>query len=130
MELKISSPHLAVVYFRLFLSAFGQATVDGAINFSAASAADIAGAGGTAAAYLQPLVAAATAAGTASTAATLGQASTAEVGGGGLFLPGPAAAGIGPDGLPCQPDLPGIKLSNYLTHESVSRHVMLSLSFN
>merc|ERR1719391_996020 len=77
---------------------------EGAINFSAASAADIAGAGGSAAAaaaYLQPLVAAATAAGTASTTGA------AESGGGGLFLPGPAAAGIGPDGLPCQPDLPG-----------------------
>ena len=98
----------------LFLSAFGQATMqEGAINFSAASAADIAGAGGSAAAaaaYLQPLVAAATAAGTASTTGA------AESGGGGLFLPGPAAAGIGPDGLPCQPDLPGIKLSNHLTH--------------
>ena len=89
-------------FILLFLSAFGQATVDGAINFSAASAADIAGAGGSAAAaYLQPLVAAATAAGTASTTGA------AEAGGGGLFLPGPAAAGIGPDGLPCQPDLPG-----------------------
>ena len=101
-----------VDFILLFLSAFGQATVDGAINFSAASAADIAGAGGSAAAaYLQPLVAAATAAGTASTTGA------AEVGGGGLFLPGPAAAGIGPDGLPCQPDLPGIKLSNHLvTH--------------
>ena len=100
------------------MSAFGQATVDGAINFSAASAADIAGAGGSAAAaYLQPLVAAATAAGTASTTGA------AEAGGGGLFLPGPAAAGIGPDGLPCQPDLPGINLSNY----STQLHVLADL---
>ena len=69
------------------VSAFGQATVDGQINFT--SSADI---GGTA--YLQPLVAAAT-----------GPGGSTDVP---VFLPGPAGVSSGGAGDMCQqPDLPG-----------------------
>ena len=70
-------------------AAFGQATVDGQINFT--SSADI---GGTA--YLQPLVA----------AAAGGPGGSADVP---VFLPGPAGVSPGGAGDLCQqqPDLPG-----------------------